>query len=136
MSDLRSNAGMTKIHSLLLPNFVIYDSRVAAALAWLVRRWAKRSKNVPAHLRFACMRANTSKEKVKVRSPDPSVFRNFSPSGAARNHHRHAMWNLRANWLIAEALEQVRKKDARRSRSSREVEAALFMMGEDLSRAL
>lgn len=36
-AGLRFNAGMTKVYSLLLDNFIIYDSRVAASLAWFVR---------------------------------------------------------------------------------------------------
>lgn len=35
----RFNAGMTKVYSLVVPNFIIYDSRVAASLAWLVAAW-------------------------------------------------------------------------------------------------
>ena len=38
-TDLRSNAGLTKVYSLVLDDFIIYDSRVAAALAWLVTVW-------------------------------------------------------------------------------------------------
>lgn len=135
MSDLRSNAGTTKIHSLLLPHFVIYDSRVAAALAWLVHRWAKRTEvTVAEYLRFACMPANTSKIGGKVRSPDPHMFPVFSPTGHVRSHHRHAMWNLRANWVIQAAIEL--GAEHRFHWSPRKVEAALFMMGDDLVRAV
>ncbi|WP_312918375.1 hypothetical protein [Stutzerimonas kunmingensis] len=133
MKNLRSNAGTTKVHSLTLPDFVIYDSRVAAALAWLVRRWAiEGNEVVPEHLRFACMKAKTSKIALKRRSPDESLFRYFTPSGHFRSHHKHALWNLRANWLVQAAIEQAQANDW----SSRKVEAALFMMGDELSLAL
>lgn len=133
MKNLRSNAGTTKVHSLTLPNFVIYDSRVAAALAWLVRRWAiEGDEVVPEHLRFACMKAKTSKISLKRRSPDESLFKYFAPTGHFRSHHKHALWNLRANWLVQAAIEQAQANDW----SSRKVEAALFMMGDELSLAL
>lgn len=141
LSDLRSNAGTTKIYSLILPGFVIYDSRVAAALAWLVRCWAQECGiQAPPHLRFGCMRANTQKVPRAVRSPDSKTFKYFAPSGHIRYHRRHATWNRRANWII-EQLSKVSTVDRNgvrlpRSWTSREIEAALFMMGEDLTLAL
>lgn len=38
--SLRFNAGWTKVISLLCDGFIIYDSRVAGALAWLVKEWS------------------------------------------------------------------------------------------------
>jgi len=54
---LRYNAGMTKVYSLLLDHFVIYDSRVAGALAWFAAAWATEhgSRRIPGSLRFPCM---------------------------------------------------------------------------------
>ena len=43
-SDLRFNAGMTKVYSLMCDNFIIYDSRVAAALGWLVMKYCRDRK--------------------------------------------------------------------------------------------
>ncbi|MBK4987602.1 hypothetical protein IAE39_000125 [Pseudomonas sp. S37] len=139
--DLRSNAGTTKIHSLALPNFVIYDSRVAAALAWFVKSWAETSaRAIPVHLRFGCMRANTKKRPLTPRTPDAQVFKYFSPSGKIREHRKHATWNRRANWII-EQMTKAPTVNATAERlpriwSGREIEAALFMMGEDLTEAL
>lgn len=141
MADLRSNAGTTKVHALALPNFVIYDSRVAAALAWLVQSWARASvRVVPDHLRFGCMHANTKKQPRTPRTPDALIFKYFSPSGHVRNHRKHATWNRRANWII-EHMAKASTVNAAGERlprtwSGREIEAALFMMGEDLSVAL
>jgi len=135
--DLRSNAGTTKIHSLALPQFVIYDSRVAGALAWLVLRWSRhQNAAVPAHLRFACMRANTTKSKVKMRSPDETLFPYFAASGPLLAHQRHATWNLRANWIISDALTRANAVAGQEKWSPRQVEAALFMMGADLAPAM
>lgn len=133
MADLRSNAGTTKIHSLLLPNFVIYDSRVAAALAWLAFQWANSEpQHIPEHLRFACMRANSTKDKK--RSPHPETFPYFAATGD--KHHHHAKWNLRANWIIEAATTSAQEQANRNKLTSRELEAALFMIGDDLSYSL
>ncbi|BBN56201.1 hypothetical protein TRE132_43260 [Pseudomonas chlororaphis subsp. aurantiaca] len=137
LTDLRSNAGTTKVHSLLLPHFVIYDSRVAAALAWLVLSWSRqKSTRIPDELKFGCMRANTGKNNPKQRTPDKSLFPYFVPSGKVKTHHTHATWNLRANWVLQGALARLTPNNAQTNLSSREVEAALFMIGEDLTHAL
>lgn len=36
---LHFTAGTTKVYALLLDDFIIYDSRVASSLAWLVKQW-------------------------------------------------------------------------------------------------
>jgi hypothetical protein len=129
MPNLRSNAGTTKIYSLLLPNFIIYDSRVSAALAWLVFQWAqKNSIDVADYLRFSCMRANSKRKKI--RSPDEKIFKYFAATG--KFHYRHAMWNLRANWVVEAALKYSQAQDGIPI-DSRSIEAALFMLGADLS---
>lgn len=131
IENLRSNAGTTKVHSLALSDWVIYDSRVAAALAWLIHRWADGPP--PPLLQISCMRANS--QKAKQRTPDKQYFRYFAASGDARNHHEHAKWNLRTNWILGQALLQADKRSAQ-FQSIRDIEAALFMVGEDLGPAL
>jgi hypothetical protein len=138
---LRSNAGTTKIHSLILPDFVIYDSRVAAALAWLVQTWAQGLEDqIPEHLRFGCMRANTQKKPGKPRSPDEKIFKYFVASGDVANHRKHAMWNRRANWIISAVVKALtdatEETVACKPWTCREIEAALFVMGEDLTAAI
>ena len=128
MPELRSNSGLTKVYSLCLDNFVIYDSRVSGALAWLIKKWADgKYRKVPEELEVSCMRGRGN----LIRSPDEEVFPYFVPSGLPSNHHRHAQWNLRASWLIESAIHL-----SGSGRTSREVEAALFMMGYDLSEAI
>jgi hypothetical protein len=136
--DFRSNAGTTKVHSLALSDFVIYDSRVAASLAWLVKKWASDSRiSPPEHLRFACMKANTSKWNSKSRSPDTDIFPYFVASGDIKHHHAHATWNIRANWIIREALDLAINHNSNKQTAAfqtlRDVEASLFMVGDDLN---
>lgn len=125
VSELRFNSGMTKVYALLLENFIIYDSRVAASLAWLVRDWWTGSlkrpiSNLPEELKFGCLTANGS--AAKRRNPDALVFPNLR--GSPR---RHYTWNTRANWILDSACNQAGKGS--RFKSLREVEAALFQMG-------
>lgn len=63
VTALRFNAGMTKVYSLLIDDFIIYDSRVAAALAWLALKWwtaveGKPQSQLHEHLRFLCLPGN------------------------------------------------------------------------------
>jgi hypothetical protein len=138
--NLRSNAGLTKIYALSCQNFIIYDSRVAAALTWLVLKWKKQNldiKTIPEHLRFATMRANTAIGNIKVRSADPELFPYFAPTGPHRNHVKHLTWNIRANWLIGEALDRVREKEKIRDANNiRNFEASLFVIGKNLKFSL
>jgi hypothetical protein len=138
---LRSNAGTTKIHALALRDFIMYDSRVAASLSWLVLKWAcEEGRTLPLQLRFGCMRANQNGDR-KRRTPDEHLFPYFAPvAGNAQSNRKHAIWNIRANSLIRAALDKSYEVCGEFSRtefpSLREVEAALFSMGKDLSFAL
>lgn len=146
--SLRSNAGLTKVYSLAQESFIIYDSRVAAALSWLVMRWAceVRLDPIPEHLRFACMRANQGNlngerySSAKVRSPDTKIFPYFAPATQLRDHWRHAVWNQRANYVLTAALDQARSRQptstALNFQTVRDVEAALFVLGANLRYAL
>jgi hypothetical protein len=125
VADLRFNSGMTKVYSLLIPDFIIYDSRVAASLAWLTQRWwlgkgEMRLGDLPDVLKFGCFLANGN--MAKNRNPDSSVFPTLS--NQPRMHYK---WNIRANWLLRFALNKAGNLDS--FKSLRDVEAALFQMG-------
>lgn len=123
---LRFDSGMTKVYSLLIDDFIIYDSRVAAALAWLAKRWWTIDCGQPAHtlpqlLRFACLPANGA--MAHHRNPDVALFPTL-----AVNPYEHYTWNVRANWLLADSL--LTAANGGIFGSLREVEAALFQMGD------
>jgi hypothetical protein len=125
VSALRFNSGMTKVYSLLIDDFAIYDSRVAAALAWLAKRWWTIEQGMPATtlptlLRFGCLSANGT--MADHRNPDITLFPTLSAQPFA-----HYTWNVRTNWLLADALQVAGA--GRRLSSLREVEAALFQIG-------
>ena len=119
VAGLRFNSGLTKVYSLLLDDFIIYDSRVAASLAWLIRSWSGHAP-VPNHLAFGTLPARVP---TAYRNPDPAVFWPIRGPNAAKQHWK---WNMRANWLLKHAL---RGAAAPFAGSLREVEASLFQMG-------
>ncbi len=134
---LRFNAGMTKVYSLLVDDFIIYDSRVAAALGWIVVKYCKVKQllSVPAELAFPWA---PSKEGPRAKSPknrNPGQSHFSFPRLIAGAHH--AEWNLKASWILAEALARAPAGGFAESSgvsALRQLEAALFMIGYDLPR--
>lgn len=125
IAGLRFNSGMTKVYSLLIDDFIIYDSRVAAALAWLVHRWwvvdlRKSVNGLPPLLRFGCLPGNG--KMAPFRNPDKAVFTTLRSNPA-----EHYMWNVRANWLLGAAFAKANRPV--NFPDLRSVEAALFQMG-------
>lgn len=134
---LRFNAGMTKVYSLLLDGFVIYDSRVAGALGWFVLKWAieRGRSTIPEALRFAWMPANEGPNARIRKIRNPSLGEYSFPRLHHYNDALHARWNLRANWLLEAVLASASGAGAafgHDAASARRLEAALFMWGYDL----
>lgn len=126
-SDVIMNSGFTKIYSLLIDNFVIYDSRVGAALALLVKQYLsdRNIHNVPKELNFAYGNARRTKsdtEKINKRNPsnDKYKFR-------VLNKKKHIENNIYANWLLKELSEQSSFRFT--NNPIRALESALFMIG-------
>lgn len=132
--SIRSNAGFTKIYSLLRDDFIIYDSRVAAALALLVIAYCKENRitQIPAGLAFRVMPAKEAAGAAyrKLRRP---VLGELTFAGVNNSHLAHARSNVMANWVLAEALRGTCFHAAPPAEDLRAVEAALFMIGYDLS---
>jgi hypothetical protein len=137
---LRSNAGFTKIYSLLFPqHFTIYDSRVAAALGMLiVRSCANRSlPGVPAALNLGW---STGRSGV-LRNPSVGRYTQRGLNGTGRNAWlKHMRSNIRANWLIGAAVAGTSFERAVITNPTRfpvtpvrGLEAALFMIGYTLA---
>jgi hypothetical protein len=135
--SFRFNAGMTKIYSLIVPNFIIYDSRVAGTLAWLVLAWLKDSDQgtVPATLVFPCMSAKESANAKfkKTRNPNSHIFPTMN-----NRHELHAAWNIKASWIFEDVIKKIAGSDnlfTQLKDPIRGLEAAMFMWGYDLSNA-
>jgi len=136
--SLRFNSGMTKVYSLICDDFLIYDSRVAAALGWLVVKYCKgkQLERVPAELCFpwAAAKEGQNSEVPKVRNPGEGGL-HFK---RLRAGHHHALWNLRASWLLSAVLAHPAASSSRFNQVEgpvtplRALEAACFMIGYDL----
>lgn len=131
--DLRFNAGMTKVYSLICRYFVIYDSRVAAALGWAVVLYcrAKGIATVPPELAFPWAPAKESGPVIAKRR-NPSEGTLIFPRLKAGPHH--AKWNMKASWVLRAVLDHPNAKNSgfRSVNGLRQLEAALFMIGYDL----
>lgn len=135
---LRFNSGMTKVYSLLCENFVIYDSRVAAALGMLVVRYcrAKGLDYVPSALNFpwAAAKESATTTSPKCRNPSTGAFQ-FS---RLRSGSHHARWNMHASWVLSQAVNHHLssnspfRKDKTSAQALRDLEKALFSIGYDL----
>lgn len=123
----RMNSGFTKIYALQLPGFIIYDSRVAAALALLALIYRANNDNkmppIARDLRVMAGRAgHRTPQAIKV--------------CAGESDHLRA--NLAANWLIGQvfARHPQLRADWREHTVGvdeyRALEAALFMVGYDI----
>jgi len=123
------NSGFTKIYSLLIDGFVIYDSRVGAALGLLVKLFLVENQLdfIPKELEFAYGNARptkSDKSKRNRRNPSNEIFR----FPVLRNDDKlHIINNVKANWLLKEVSE---KSQFRNELSPiRALESALFMIG-------
>lgn len=129
-----SNAGFTKIYSLLRDDFVIYDSRVAAALALLVIAYCQKAglTQVPDGLAFRVMPAKegANARHRKLRQP---AWQGLAFAKVNNVHLAHARSNVMANWVLGEVLQGVRFHAATQAEDLRALEAALFMVGYDLT---
>jgi hypothetical protein len=134
---LRSNAGFTKIYALLRDDFIIYDSRVAAALQMLVAMFltAREQEQIPSGLQFVSLAAKgNGPNRRRVWWGSRPFPRAMTSEGRFAQHMK---WNVAANSSIGRAQAIVRN-DPRASWSrlesdpSRPVDFALFMLGEHL----
>ena len=129
---LRMDSGLTKIFALAADRSIVYDDRVGAAFGWLVRQFLmherpdlqlKESRGkegvVPVHLRF--MRGPGKRNP----SSGPLVF----PSRSTQPNP-HAGSNLLANWVLDAVVRNCP------GWTMRKAEAALFMIGYDVSGSL
>lgn len=129
----RFNAGMSKVYSLLVDKFIIYDSRVAATLAWLVALWCQETRRacVPTLLRVRCLPAKEGENAHKLRNPSCT---HFSFPWVNNRPAQHVLWNLRASSILSSAL--AFSKEAKFHADThplRALEAAFFMWGYDLA---
>ncbi len=130
---IHMNSGFTKIYSLLIDDFVIYDSRVGAALGYLVRQFLEETEahKIPDVLDFAYGNSRINKgEEGKINRRNPSSDKFIFKALHNNNPKRHIKNNIYANWLLKEIAEN--SKFNNEENSMRKLESALFMIGYSL----
>lgn len=129
-SEVYMNSGWTKIYSLLVDDFVIYDGRVGAALGLLVRLFLRENGllTIPPELSFHYGSGKGDNSVLDRRDPSDEtyVFDSF-----VSKPNVHLMDNIKANWLLGEVYRKSRFNAEREG--LRKLEAALFMIGYDVS---
>ena len=115
-------SGFSKIYSLLVDGFPIYDSRVGCALASLVRLFCEETGRtaVPAQLRFAL-----PPSQGRVRR-DPSSGPLVSPWIWSPGRYAHS--NVMAAWLL-DALAATPPFSELGGDRLRAIQSAMFMIG-------
>lgn len=127
-SQLKMNAGFTKIYSLLCDDFIIYDGRVGGALGLLVRKFLT-SSNMPFKetLNFAWGKSRPS-GNVDPERRNPSVGE-YQFRQLRYDDKFHIKMNLRANWILQEIVSRGCGAFDKEESPLRAIEAALFMVG-------
>lgn len=123
------NSGFTKLYSLMIDDFVIYDSRVGAALGLLVRNYLEDNNiaMIPEELNFSYGNARPTKsDSGPINKRNPSSSR-YKFSQLANNNKRHIKNNIYANWLLAEIAQKSKFKLDKNP--IRALESSLFMIG-------
>ena len=128
----RFNSGTSKIYSLLLDNFIIYDSRVAAALGWIVVKYCQQKElpNVPEGLRFPWAPGKEARNIVIPKLRNPSIGNFTFPRLQAGT--TYAKWNIYSSWLLSEVIANGEFGIFPDQNPLRALESALFMIGYDL----
>lgn len=137
LSNIKMNSGFTKIYSMLIDDFVIYDGRVGAALGLLARKFCEdlNLDIIPENLKFAYGNAREANSKVNNRR-NPSTTKYKFPM-LTNSDKKHIENNLKANWLLKEIIAKTNSKfnELEENRQLRALEAALFMIGYDVNSA-
>ena len=98
------NSGWTKVYSLMLDGFPIYDGRVGAAMGYLVQRYCVSARlcQVPTLLRFRWGVARGRQNR------NPSTRSLRFPGLTAANPRTWAECNLGAAWILGEVCREGR----------------------------
>jgi hypothetical protein len=114
--DFHINSGFSKIYSLMLSDFIIYDSRTAAALSAII---------------YEVIRDRPKEWTLKVPAPRGDMKKRVLPEfGKVNTKKQYWESNIIANIIVKEVCIQLNNKSE--NVSMRQVEAALFMLGADI----
>ena len=121
--NFESNAGFTKVYSLILDDFIIYDSRVSVALAYIIQN-SFTIEEVPDYLKLFIPPSYDQNNKRLV-SP---IFKSTNS-----NKKRHFFSNVISNLILKSVAAKINLgKQEPDKVTLRDIEAALFMIGYDI----
>ena len=134
---IQMTSGFSKIYSAYIDDYMIYDSRVGAALGLLVRNYCESNgfPSVPKELSFIWIKGlegQSASLTFNRRNPsrDSYVFPQL-----LNNPKIYFENNIRANWLMSTVAKTTRSKfgTVEQSNSLTALEQSLFMIGYDVS---
>jgi len=129
-SEIHMTSGFSKIYSACVDEYMIYDSRVGAALGLLIRTFCIHNHlpNIPCELKFVW--TNGRGEQVR----NPNCDRYEFPKLRLYKEDEYFENNIRANWLISAIANRTKSKFSNLESHSRlrALEQALFMIGYDI----
>lgn len=129
--NIKLNAGFTKVYSLLIKDFIIYDSRVAKALCKLISEFLT-SKNQPGNNNVDPLLAFKIPRGRNDVGGNLIINNRFSFQLFNNNNSYHQVSNIRASWILKEVLRVSPISPFNTlpiNKRLRALEAALFMIG-------
>ena len=136
------NSGFSKVYSLLSDDMIIYDSRVGAALGFLVKHCATQHKwgTIPEELLFPYASPRNAVTAVKPLNRNPGSYHGVSFPSFSGRPDLQAVFMIRASWIVEAVIKKVaciKEKELKCGQvtipKQRFIEAGLFMIGYDLS---
>lgn len=135
-SDLRMDSGMTKVFSLASHKSIIFDSRVASAITLIAYRFltTQQLNELFDHNILSVGKAPSGSKRHMIKGQ--KLLARQLGTGITQ-----ARYNLLGNWLLNESIDSIPDFDKvkknwgvlDKSELLRNVEAALFMIGSDIS---
>lgn len=129
------NAGFTKLYSLLIDDFIIYDGRVGAAMGLFVNKFCREQKldAIPKDLLFVYGRSRDKYNKTKLDRRDPSHGNYKFPSlNGKKDTDLHILNNMKANWICSRLADETKFNKLDSDLRLLAIESGLFMIGYDI----
>ena len=128
--ELQMTSGFSKIYSACIDEYIIYDSRVGAALGLLIRTFCIQNNfpNIPHQLQFVWTNGRGTQER------NPSQDKYEFPKLRLYKEDDYFENNVRANWLVSAIANSTKSRFANLNTQLRlrAIEKALFMIGYDI----
>lgn len=137
-NEIILNAGFSKIYSLLFEDFIIFDSRVSAAICFFIKKYLieEKANIIPVSLEFQYTEGRAGKRRNPNELNSEIVFKKIRTykqidNCRVKTYIDYQINNIKANWLLKKILKNSESKfnliDS--ENRLRALEAAFFMIG-------